>query len=65
MYERDRNYVSPLIDDPAPMEIGNVEANFHFPGKPFKIKRDEHMSQRERYIRNNVCFTCHKVVCRT
>lgn len=42
---------------PTPMEIGNVRARENNSGKPRE-------SQRERDIRLNACFRCHKIGCR-
>lgn len=46
------------------MDICNVEGTFHNPVKSFKSNRKGNVSQREKDIRNNACFTSHKVGCR-
>ena len=49
------------------MDIGNVEGNAHFRGSSFKPKKKYTSNvnvQRERDLKNNACFTCHKPGCR-
>ena len=50
---------------PQPMEIGNVERGAHYRGKAFKKgKVNVKMTQRQKDLNNNACFTCHKPGCR-
>lgn len=58
---------STTVQTPQPMDIGNVEGNAHFRGSSFKPKKKYTSNvdvQRERDLKNNACFTCHKPGCR-